>query len=208
MISLEKKKIAGVVASVAIVIDASGSMSFLYSKGTVQRTFERMLAVASAMDDDGILDVWFFGSRSMRAPSVTAQKYENYVARTYPEPRFFGGLGIGNNEPVVMEDVVRKYIIEEPNKQIPTYVIFISDGGFYESTKISKILIDCANNNIFWQFVGIGNADYGVLRKLDQLPGRLVDNAGFFALDDMDLISDEELYNRLLDEFPLWFKEA
>jgi stress response protein SCP2 len=141
MISLEKNKIAGVVARVAIVIDASGSMSFLYSKGTVQRAFERMLAVATAMDDDGVLDVWFFGSRPMRALSVTAQEYENYVARTYPQPRFFGGLGIGNNEPLVMEDVVRKYTVEEPNQQIPTYVILLVTEEYTRVKKYRRFLL-------------------------------------------------------------------
>ena len=40
------------------------------------------------------------------------------------------------------------------------------------------------------------------------MPGRVVDNANFFSLDDVDKISDEELYNKLLNEFPMWLKEA
>lgn len=60
----------------------------------------------------------------------------------------------------------------------------------------------------FWQFVGIGKAKYGVLEKLDDMDGRVVDNAGFFALDDIDSVSDSELYSRLLSEFPDWHKSA
>lgn len=207
-ISLEKNKLTTEKARVAVVFDASGSMTDLYSKGTVQRAFERVLAIAACMDDDGVLEVWFFGSKFMRAPSVTERDYEDYVKRTYPQPRIFGGLGAGNNEPLVMADLIHKFTVEDPNKDLPTYVIFFSDGGIYEEKKISKLLIDSSKENIFWQFVGIGNAKYGVLQNLDDLSGRVVDNADFFAFDDLDQVSDEDLYNRLLNEFPHWLKEA
>ncbi|MRX53137.1 tellurium resistance protein TerF [Bacillus idriensis] len=208
VISLEKKKIPHVKARVAVVIDASGSMANLYSNGTVQSAFEKVLAVAACMDDDGVMDTWFFGSKSMRAKSVTESEFEGYVERTYPRPKFFGGLGIGNNEPEVMKDVIRKYTEEEPSDSLPTYVVFFSDGGIYEDKKISKLLIDCSNQNIFWQFVGLGNANFGVLQKLDDLTGRVVDNADFFALDDLNEATDKELYNRLLNEFPDWLKQS
>ncbi|MDI7742468.1 VWA domain-containing protein [Lysinibacillus fusiformis] len=207
-ITLEKHKLTTEKARVAVVIDASGSMSMLYSKGTVQRAFEKVLAIAACMDDDGVLDVWFFGDKFMRAPSVTENDYEDYVKHTYPKPRMFGGVGIGNNEPRVMADVIQKFTVEEPNKDLPTYIIFFSDGGVYAEKKISDLLIESSNKNIFWQFVGIGSANYGVLERLDNLSGRIVDNANFFALDDLDKISDEELYNRIFAEFPLWLREA
>ncbi|WP_042478465.1 vWA domain-containing protein [Bacillus ndiopicus] len=207
-ISLEKKKIASEKARVAVVFDASGSMTNLYHRGTIQRAFERVLAVAACMDDNGELDVWFFGSKFMKAKSVTEHDFEGYIQRTYPAPKMFGGLGAGNNEPPVMKDIIQHYVKKEPRKDMPSYVIFFSDGGIYQDKEIAKILVDAAKQNIFWQFIGLGNANYGVLRKLDDLPGRLIDNADFFALDDLDKVSDEELYNRLFDEFPKWLKEA
>ncbi|MFP4977923.1 VWA domain-containing protein [Paenibacillus sp. CN-4] len=206
-ISLRKKNIEHEKARVAVVFDASGSMSMLYNKGVVQRAFERVLAVAACLDDDGVMDVWFFATKSKRAPSVNEHQYEDYVKRTYPGPKMFGGLGVGNNEPVVMADVIKKYTKESPSA-LPTYIIFFSDGGIYETKKISKLLVDSSGSNLFWQFVGIGNADYGVLRQLDDLRGRVLDNADFFALDDMDRVSDEELYDRLFDEYPKWLNEA
>ena len=48
---------------------------------------------------------------------------------------------------------------------------------------------------------------YGILEQLDTMPGRYIDNANFFALDDLHDISDAELYDRMLREFPLWLKE-
>ncbi|MBW4082971.1 VWA domain-containing protein [Paenibacillus sp. S150] len=206
-ISLRKKNIDREKARVAVVFDASGSMTALYQKGVVQRAFERILAVAASMDDDCMLDVWFFATKSKRMPSVGETGYANYVKRTYPGPRMFGGLGVGNNEPVVMADIIKKYTKEAPGG-LPAYIVFFSDGGIYETSKISKLLIDSSRHNIFWQFVGLGNADYGVLRELDDLRGRYVDNADFFALDDPDEVSDEDLYDRLFNEFPKWLHEA
>jgi len=60
----------------------------------------------------------------------------------------------------------------------------------------------------FFQFVGVGRANYGLLERLDDLAGREVDNVGFFALDDVDAVSDAELYARLLGEFPDWLHAA
>ncbi|WP_411347235.1 VWA domain-containing protein [Paenibacillus sp. WLX2291] len=202
--SLEKKQVAPIKARVAVVFDASGSMYSLYKKGIVQEAFERVLAIAAAFDDDGELDVWFFAKEFLRAKSVRADNYENYIERAYK----LGSKGGTNNEPPVMEDVIRKYTKEAPNVHIPTYIIFFSDGGVSSKSKIAKLIIDSSRYNLFWQFVGLGNANYGVLRELDELKGRFVDNANFFELDDISKVSDEELYDRLLNEFPSWIEEA
>ncbi len=203
-LSLEKKQIPPIQARVAVVFDASGSMYSLYKKGIVQEAFERILAIATAFDDNGELDVWFFAKEFLRAPSVRAEDYKDYVARTYK----LGSKGGTNNEPPVMEDVIRKYTVEEPNVRIPTYIIFFSDGGVSSKSKITKLITDSSHQNLFWQFVGLGNANYGILRQLDELKGRFIDNASFFELDDISKVSDEELYDRLLSEFPSWIVEA
>lgn len=203
-LSLQKKQSEPIRARVAVVFDASGSMYHLYRNGTVQEAFERILAIAAAFDDNGELDVWFFAKDFLRAPSVTAQDYENYINRAYT----LGSKGGTNNEPPVMEDVIRKYTVEEPNVQIPTYIIFFSDGGVGNKGKITRLITESSTKNLFWQFVGLGRANYGILQKLDDMPGRFIDNANFFELDDISRISDEELYDRLLGEFPAWIKEA
>ncbi|HBU83752.1 MULTISPECIES: VWA domain-containing protein [Paenibacillus] len=146
----------------------------------------------------------FFAKDFLRATSVTARDFENYIARTYT----LGSKGGTNNEPPVMEDVIRKYTIEEPNVRIPTYIIFFSDGGVSQKGKIMRLITESSYKNLFWQFVGLGKANYGILEKLDDMSGRFIDNANFFALDDISKISDEELYDRLLSEFPDWIKEA
>jgi hypothetical protein len=114
-------------------------------------------------------------------------------------------IGGVNNEIVILNALLD----DEPAKRsTPLLVIFLTDGGFAPSKDIARIITNAAHRPIFWQFVGIGNNNFGMLRNLDTLPGRVVDNAGFFAVTDLAKISDEELYDRLLSEFPAWLKAA
>ena len=46
------------------------------------------------------------------------------------------------------------------------------------------------------------------LRKLDELPDRPIDNAGFMHVNDLEAIGDAELYDRLLNGFPRWLADA
>jgi hypothetical protein len=87
-------------------------------------------------------------------------------------------------------------------------VLFFSDGGVYRNSEIEEQLTAAAAEPLFWQFVGLGDAGFGVLERFDTLPGRKVDNVGFFAVDDIDEVADTELYDRLLAEFPGWVTAA
>ena len=97
--------------------------------------------------------------------------------------------------------------IDGQDRVVPVLVLFFTDGGFANKA-IRKLLTRAAEQPVFWQFVGIGRANHGLLAELDVMPGRLVDNAGFFACDGIDRISDEQLYHRLLGEFPDWQRAA
>ena len=210
-IILEKKKLIGVVSRVALVIDISRSMFSCYKEGKVQKVVDRITAVAAKFDDDGFLDMWIFDHRFHRLPPVNEDNYENYISREILEKNkqglFDGKIFGANDEPPVMKDVINYYTQENKSKY-PAFIVFISDGGIHKNKEIKQIMIDSSKYPLFWQFIGIGNANYGILEKLDIMPGRVVDNANFFSLDDVDKISDEELYNKLLNEFPMWLKEA
>ncbi|MDN7246267.1 vWA domain-containing protein [Planococcus shenhongbingii] len=203
-IVLEKKKLTGVSARVGVVLDISGSMRKLYNEGVVQDVVERVLAVASQFDDDGELDVWVYDNEFSRLPAATEATFMGYV-----EKNILSNTGVHkfgrNDEPKVMEDVIRKYTKQNPSDE-PVFLVFINDGGCKPGIK--KFIVESSNQPIFWQFVGIGDSNFDVLRKLDTMGGRVVDNANFFHLDDISQVSDEELYDQLLNEFPMWLKEA
>jgi hypothetical protein len=201
---LEKKKLTNVVARVGLILDISGSMRSLYKNGTVQKVVERILAVASQFDDDGTLDVWVYDNEFSRLKSVSERDFVNYVEDYILSNDLIHKFG-RNDEPPVMEDVINKYIVEQPAKE-PTFIVFINDGGCKRTIK--KPIVSSSNKPIFWQFVGIGDSNFEVLEKLDTMEGRFIDNANFFHIKDIEKISDEELYNNLLNEFPEWLVEA
>lgn len=218
-VSLAKHGITGEKAEILFVIDASGSMVDLYANGTVQETVERIVPVALRLDDDGKMDTWFYADGCRQVEPLDERSMIGFIKRVMPTPghapKSKGGLfarreagvsiGYGNNEPVVMEAILGR---EPPRRATPLLVIFLTDGGIYQSEQIKAILRKCANRPIFWQYVGVGKANYGVLRELDTIPDRVVDNAGFFSVDDLSKISDEDLYDRLLSEFPQWLREV
>ena len=75
---------------------------------------------------------------------------------------------------------------------------------------------------IFWQFMGVGkgrksknkllaafqDSDFPFLESLDELPGRLIDNANYFAVHSPDEHSDAALYDLLMTEYPGWLTLA
>jgi len=220
---LEKQGAAGIQARVIIVLDASGSMYYQYTKGTVARVVERLAAVGAQLTPDGVIPAWIFASNMTQLPHLTVGDLPRWISlfvkpgklKVLPRvrPMFLPDgsvdgrqLGGGNEEPKVMNDILRVVSAAPPGP--PALVLFISDGGIYKDQEIEQILRGCADKPLFWQFVGMGGSSYGVLERLDTLQGRLVDNAGFFAVDDIEQVSDEELYERLLSEFPQWVKAA
>lgn len=202
-VTLEKKNLQNVIAKVVVVLDRSGSMYRQYREGDVQRAMNKLLPIALMFDDDGELDAWAFAQKSIHLSSINLDNINDYLIN---EKDGWNRWDIGgvNNEPVVMEDIIDMY--EKSNE--PVYIIFISDGGIYKKGPIKKLLIKSSSKPIFWQFVGIGGSDYGILEELDTMKKRVVDNADFFAIDNIDALSDEELYEKLLNEFPKWLKEA
>ena len=206
-VSLKKKGLSDTLARVALVLDASGSMTAQYQKGNVQGVVDRVATLAMRLDDDGELDTWGFASRHAQLPSVTLDNVNGYVAeitKKHSMMSIIGNLGVSNNEPPVMREILNFY----RTSTLPAFVVFISDGGVGSSEDIKKILIEASNFPIFWQFVGLGGSSYGILKDLDTMRGRTVDNANFFQIDDWNRVSDADLYNRLLNEFPKWLRDA
>ncbi|WP_424212772.1 VWA domain-containing protein [Streptomyces sp. BI20] len=224
-VSLRKHGAVGITARIVLVLDASGSMSALYTRRTVHDVVERMAAVAAQLDDDGEMQAWTFASQPARLPDLRIGQLPRWlelhvrVGRMGPlfgrakRPRdLVEGqvdmrlVGVQNEEQKVIAEV-REHVRRHPLPH-PTLVLFFSDGGVYRNAEIERELRAAVEEPIFWQFVGLGRAQYGVLERFDTLPGRRVDNVGFFAVDDIAGLPDGELYDRLLSEFPSWITAA
>lgn len=223
-VSLTKHGLPELTARVILVLDASGSMGGLYTRGTVAGVTERMAAVAAQLDDDGEMQAWTFASNPARLPDLVIGDLPEWLAlhvrvgqvslfgRKKPPKGLRPGqvdmraVGIQNEEQKVIAEV-RAFVRDHP-VACPTLVLFFSDGGVYRNDEIERELRAAVEEPVFWQFIGLGRSQYGVLERFDTLTGRRVDNVGFFAADDIEKVPDAELYDRLLSEFPSWLREA
>jgi hypothetical protein len=202
------KNAVGLRARVVLVIDKTGSMKKQYATGVVHRVVERMVAVATQIDDDGQLEPYLYARLFVALPDITVVDSEQW-STTYlhltgtHDGVDYTPIGNSNDELPIMN-----HILSNVDSRQPTLVFFFTDGGFKNRGPIATFMRMAAKAPIFWQFVGIGQANYGVLERLDTMDGRVVDNAGFFALDDIDAISDADLYERILSEFPDWVRAA
>lgn len=199
---LEKHRMLGLQCRVIVVLDVSGSTIGLYKRGVFKRAVERVAPIAAQVDDGAEMQAWAMGSKAQQLPDITIgglpQWLDEYGAKRYSK------AGGANNEVSVMDDV-RSYVHENP-LGIPTLVLFFHDGGVTDTRGVTKAVEEAVEDPIFWQFVGLGRSNYGILQKLDNIKGRRVDNTGFFALDDIDTAEDADLYSRILTEFPDWMR--
>lgn len=199
---IRSRGLTGLSARVILVLDISKSMNRLYKSGVMQQVVERITALALNFDDDGTVDVILFGTHAYRLPGVTPDTLESYVEReilsTYKvieATQYATALAmIDAHYDAVQTD--------------PVFVIFITDGNNSDKTETTERIRALSKKPIFIQFVGIGKEDFPYLKKLDDLDGRAVDNAGFTHINDIATVSDGALYARLLNEFPKWIIDA
>ncbi|MBV6762750.1 VWA domain-containing protein [Rhodococcus opacus] len=216
---LQKREVAKVlltkgasnpVGRVVLVMDNTGSMSKRYRSGEVKRIIERMVPVATQLDSDGNLEAYAYAQRFVKLPDVTVADADTWV-NTYVHLHGrhgdidFDAIGGTNNEIPIMEEIIGTL---DRTAAVPTLVLFFTDGGFHAKAQITTLMRTASALPAFWQFIGIGKSSFGVLEKLDNLTGRLVDNAGFFAVENVDTLSDAALYELLLSEYPDWLRAA
>lgn len=200
------KNAFGARVRVVLVIDKTGSMEKMYRGQTVHRVVERMIPVATQLDNDGTLEAYLYALTYAKLPDITVASADQW-AQTYLHLKGthqgidYNAMGGRNDELPIMRAII-------DSLTEPTLVLFFTDGGFAKKREIATLMREAAHLPAFWQFIGLGKANFGVLRTLDELDGRIVDNAGFFALDDIDRVDDAELYRRLLGEFPDWLRAA
>lgn len=201
-VSLAKKTDMQVKARVAFAIDVSGSMRDMFESGLVQEIIERIYPIATKFDDDKELDVWVFSRKFQYLKPVRMSNFSNYVKEIILKSA--NNLWEGTNYASTVKDILDNY----KTSNLPGYVIFLTDGDNNDKKETELIIRESATYPLFYQFVGIGQEEFNFLEALDNLSGRIIDNTNFFKLNDIKKVSDEELYDRLLNEFPVWLKEA
>jgi hypothetical protein len=170
--------------------------------------------------------VFLFGAGVHRPPPMNIGNARTYIQEAIDRHPLEGDTRYGR----AMEAVRRHYYPDGAAGErktplggaIPVFVMFVTDGSTSDQPTTEKQLRWSSYEPIFWQFMGIGkgrksksrrllafsDSDFPFLEKLDELGGRVIDNANFFSVSSPDEVSDAELYDLLMAEYPSWLKLA
>ena len=207
--SLQRHGLDGVRAAVYLVVDYSGSMKPYYKDGSVQALADRVLGLSAHFDDDGTVPVVFFSTDVDAETEIALADHQGRIERIVAGLRHMGKTSYH----LAMDAVIDHYL--DSGSRDPALVVFQTDGGPINKLAAERYLCKAAPLPLFWQFIGFGDPgskQFDFLRKLDELAvpaKRVVDNAGFFhAGADPRTVSDADLYDRLVGEFPKWLVAA
>lgn len=216
-ICLDKKSPTKISCQVKIILDASGSMNHLYNNGTVQNVVTRCLALALNIDKDRTMEVIAFDNNILDLGEATEHNYEDFI-----DPKFvMSRLGGGTSYSPALESLVLKKnsntkqgffkslfskketLVEKNENKDPLFVMMITDGEASDDDD-TRIAIKNLGSDVYIQFVGIGSVDFNFLQEAaDDF-----DNCGFSKIVDIESISDESLYNTLVnEEFVSWYNK-
>lgn len=224
-VSLSKRNLTNQKAKVALVLDHSGSMSRDYKSGSMQRLAEKVLALGSQLDDDGAIELFVFDSTAAYLGDVTLDNYKgsvdrlragrhmgttDYAAAFKLLTNHYGFSSVYGEEK--KSGFFGKKTVSAPGPlsapaQEPVLAVFLTDGAPNNAREAITELTNASYAPIFWQFLSIGREPIDFLQKLDDLDGRYIDNADYKPVGDVDTISDNALFDLLLDEYPGWLNE-
>jgi hypothetical protein len=186
--------------AVYLILDHSASMRPFYRNGDVQRITEQALALAAEIDDDGEVPVFYYGWTVSGALNVSIKPespnhYVGWVNRTHTQQEW----GSTNTTDAIR--VVAAYHAANGGGQ-PGLVIFQTDGSPDSRPTTRQALKDVSGQNLFFAFVGFGpKRSVEFLFELDQITGRVRDNASAFHAADPQRTRDADLYDGILKEF-------
>lgn len=208
-VSLDKKNgvnLSKHIAEVIAIIDYSYSMDSYYSNKAVERALERLLPIGIKFDDNKRIPTYLFTEKFYKMPDVTPKNCRGYLKANLPSSNKFS-MG-GTEYSPVLNEVLKEYK-KSHVPGIPTYVMFLTDGACSRSDeeRTDDVIRQMAEENIFVQFIGIGNNRFEYLHHLDDFKDRRCDNTGFTNSKIMGDVSDDELYTQLLEEYSKWVRD-
>ncbi len=188
------------ICRVELYIDISLSMEWRYKNGSVQRALTRIFPIAVRFDDDKVMPVSAFGNNVYTLADMTLQNYSNYVEKEILSKH---SINEGTKYAPFVKQAIKR---AKKDSQYPLFNIVITDGDCWDKQESDEAFRKSANYKTFFQCVGIGDDDFKYLRKIDDLDGRQVDNTAFVAVDEIEKLSDDELYDKLLEQYPQWLQ--
>lgn len=220
-VQIEKKGLKQDRAKVALVLDVSPSMAGFFDNGSVNELVRRVLALGLRFDDDGEIDVFLFGQTADVFGTVTIDNYRGFVQTVLDRHGYSPGTYYGRAMKLLRET----YKAQPDFGSLPVYIMFVTDGATQDPANSETHIRESSHEPFFWKFLAIGAAPqkkkkkkskwdkifgsgFEFLEKLDDLPGRLIDNADFQPVQDPSTISEDEMFELLMEEYPEWVNAA
>lgn len=202
VVSLEKQGLVGERAEVVLVLDVSGSSRPLFRNGTYQALVDRCLAAGLLFDDNGEIETYLFDSAVHEAETVTLGNRDGWTDRAIKTKGIFRGTRYAKP----LEELERKLT---RGARVPTFVYFVTDGGNQDRRETAEVVTRMAGLPAFLKFIAVGREDdFPFLVRLDDLSGREVDNADFFAVADPKTVDEDAFFELVMQEFRGWLVEA
>jgi hypothetical protein len=213
-------------AAVVGSFDDSGSAEGLYRDGTMQTTADMVFAAGLVFDDDGEVPVSFFSSTSKDLGDITLGNSKGFIQKLVKKrvPRWEGTSYVAALQWVINEAGYGRVNLGslggrgglfgrrgsslevKAQAEYPTFAFIVTDGDPQDGDQAAELLTLMSQLPIFIQWVGVGPHNFRYLKKLDDLDGRLIDNAGF--VDAKDARNERQMLEGLLNEFPQYLIEA
>lgn len=196
-VSLAKRGLTGVRAEAVLLLDHSVSMSHDYENGNVQALVDHSLAFALQVDADGKIPVIRFDTRPRPAIEVTSQNVSRIMNKLY-EPGKMGSTDLTG----ALEELLKIAKTTES----PIFAIVITDGAPNDQRTATKVVQELAQYPVFLKFIAIQRVRY--LEDLDEMGGRLVDNANAQFIPTPISISDAQFAEKMVVEWDTWIGAA
>lgn len=221
--TIDKARLNGQTAKVAVVLDFSGSMYSEYNSGRMQKLTEKVLALGTQFDDDGDIDFFVFDSGATHLGVIGLDDFGGSVARLTKNRRMGSTnyadafLKVRDHFGFAAPAPVKKGLFSAFKKvqpasdapaDHPVYALFLTDGAPDNAEAAVAALTNVSTAPIFWKFLSIGPSKMQFLQKLDDLTDRFVDNADYQHVGDLDAVAEADLFDLMLEEFPEWITEV
>jgi len=215
-LQLEKRNVpTDIVLAVKMCLDVSGSIHPLFNNGTIQELVNRLIPVAMRFDDNQSLEAYAFGSDVCEVEPITPDDFDSYVNHKFipqvPSNILWSGTHYSKALKKIHGDVkgnapgfIRSLFGAKTKDTEPSYLMFITDGEDQgNSAEADQLVHMLGNENMYIQLIGVGNADFSLLRVL----ANKHDHVGFVTFPNLNKTTDEQMYETLLnDDLCNWVK--
>ena len=214
-LTLEKKNIPSITnMNVEFAMDVSASFADEHRNGYTQQFLNRFVPFALLFDPDKKMGMYAFSSSYEKLKDVSESNYQDYVSSTI---RTCSVYNCGTNYSEVIKEMITpskdkpgvfsSFFKSSETKVSPKLCFFVTDGEPFDTSKTLNVLKELEGSNTFIVLISISSKPISFLETMQRSQNVTYMNFTPQELKQIQSVSDENLYDRLLDdELTTWLK--